>query len=101
MGAMSELAINIVEVCYPDDEDKQDRMMAALKFGCEGALVPNPLTPENIRAYYEQHHRWPNLDIEEAVAMVKEFHKLNQPDPVCHCGKTSEGICPRCGENMG
>jgi hypothetical protein len=20
------------------------------------------------------------------------------PDPVCACGKTSEGICPRCGQ---
>lgn len=23
-----------------------------------------------------------------------------QPDPVCKCGKTSVGICPRCGQNM-
>ena len=99
MGAMSELAIGIVEVCYPDDESKQDEMMAALKFGCKGTLTP--LTPENIRAYYEQHRRWPIIDVEEAAAMVNEFHRMNQPDPVCHCGRTSEGVCPRCGENMG
>tara|TARA_Y100000034_G_scaffold6676_1_gene7347 strand:- start:6529 stop:6798 length:270 start_codon:yes stop_codon:yes gene_type:complete len=24
-----------------------------------------------------------------------------QPDPVCGCGKTSEGICRRCGADMG
>ncbi len=24
-----------------------------------------------------------------------------QPDPVCCCGKTSEGQCPRCGQKMG
>lgn len=23
-----------------------------------------------------------------------------QPDPVCGCGKTSEGTCPRCGQRM-
>ncbi len=23
-----------------------------------------------------------------------------QPDPVCHCGRTSTGRCPRCGEDM-
>ena len=23
-----------------------------------------------------------------------------EPDPVCKCGKTSEGVCPRCGEQM-
>lgn len=23
------------------------------------------------------------------------------PDPVCVCGKTSEGLCPRCGQDMG
>jgi hypothetical protein len=23
-----------------------------------------------------------------------------QPDPVCFCCKTSEGQCPRCGQNM-
>jgi len=23
-----------------------------------------------------------------------------QPDPVCSCGKTSEGLCPRCGQDM-
>lgn len=26
---------------------------------------------------------------------------LEQPDPVCRCGKTSEGVCFRCGQNMG
>ena len=28
------------------------------------------------------------------------YEIIDQPDPVCTCGKTSEGICPRCGENM-
>lgn len=23
-----------------------------------------------------------------------------QPDPVCVCGKTSEGVCRRCGQDM-
>jgi hypothetical protein len=23
-----------------------------------------------------------------------------QPDKVCCCGKTSEGICPRCGQKI-
>jgi len=25
----------------------------------------------------------------------------DQPDLVCVCGKTIEGVCPRCGQNMG
>jgi hypothetical protein len=28
-------------------------------------------------------------------------HMYEQPDPVCTCGKTSEGVCPRCGQDMG
>ena len=23
-----------------------------------------------------------------------------QPDSVCRCGKTSEGVCRRCGQNL-
>ena len=28
-------------------------------------------------------------------------YEREQPDPVCYCGKTSEGLCPRCGYVMG
>lgn len=36
-----------------------------------------------------------------AVRSEIEFlAELLEPDPVCGCGKTSEGLCPRCGQNM-
>ena len=32
---------------------------------------------------------------------LREMKMSEQPDPVCCCGKTSEGLCPRCGQKMG
>ena len=97
MGAMSELAIGIVEVVYPNDDAKQDEMLAAcrfVRFGSEGECEH---TPQAIRTFYEQHGAWPRLDVEKACEMIKEFE---QPEPVCICGRTSSGRCPRCGQNM-
>jgi hypothetical protein len=33
-------------------------------------------------------------------AEIEFLAGLLEPDPVCGCGKTSEGLCPRCGQNM-
>lgn len=35
------------------------------------------------------------------IADYVERLQMSDIDPVCSCGKTSEGVCPRCGQNMG
>ena len=94
MGAMNELSIDIAEVCYPNEDGKQYQMLYALRRGA-GPWELAEHTPKAIREYFEEHHVWPPLDIEQACEMVKKFA---QPDPVCVCGKTTEGTCPRCGQ---
>lgn len=34
------------------------------------------------------------------LELLKIRYAAEQPDPVCGCGKTSEGTCPRCGQQM-
>jgi len=37
-------------------------------------------------------------NLEERQVCPYPYCSTNQPDPVCACGKTSEGTCPRCGQ---
>ena len=47
-------------------------------------------------------NNWSEADKKVARETLKKYQQLRreQPDPVCRCGRTSEGICFRCGQNM-
>jgi hypothetical protein len=60
-------------------------------------LFPNGVPLNKLEMAYDLCERtvMENTKFPERVCMGE------QPDKVCVCGKTSIGICPRCGQNMG
>ena len=56
--------------------------------------------PENV---FEEAQQLCDKLNQEHSQHVHRFGPLccdSQPDPVCVCGRTSEGICPRCGQDV-
>ena len=75
--------------------------------GTEGTVYEVPLSP--IEQKYHDYHifavKWDGIEPQNnsyfGIGVIDaEYYEVIQPDPVCTCGKTSEGICPRCGNNM-
>lgn len=117
MGAIKEVMMEFCAAVYPDDWDKQDKLFEDIMefYDCP---APPGITIEQYRASYERGEHF-DIGLDDMQRLIEEFQKsgqnqsrpaltlrrvynalFEQPDPVCTCGKTSEGICPRCGQNM-
>jgi len=57
-----------------------------------------PPDPEMVKLARQQAAAGNGTTIDEILAELPPPRE--QPDPVCHCGRTSTGTCPRCGEQM-
>ena len=56
---------------------------------CSGTLGERGKQAENTEAF-----------LNRANQVILSSQNEEQPDPVCLCGKTSEGTCPRCGQKI-
>ena len=71
MGAVSDTAWEFCEIVYPENYWKQDELFKALQFSPANETL-NPLTVVNFRKFFDEHGKWPNIELEDLGTMIKE-----------------------------
>ena len=92
MGLIKNDCIEFAETIYPHNPHAQEQLNQHIT-DKPGPTTITPLTIETFRTHWETHHQIPHNFNYQTMHQL-----LNQPDKVCHCGTTSTGTCPRCGQ---